>query len=168
MNTVRSIGFTLFAGLLAILQAGCSHYIVRPLKATFDLPASAGKRDLDLTFTVNDQSKKAAIKDMGGTGWSIDLQPLIEPLDFKGDPGTLNFDTFVNADWANSGIKISFNFTGNTGQQNIIYTAQQAASNTYTAKFDYHAPPGSDPSKNIDFSGTIQFTVEKQSPIPGM
>ena len=154
--------------LLIELLVGCSSYVVRPLKATFDLPQSAGKRDLDLTFTVNEQSKKVTIKDIGGAAWSTDLQPLIDAFAFKDANGILNFDTSVAADWANSGVKISFNFTGNTGQQNIILLSQLGAANTYTAKFDYHAPAGSDATKAFDFSGQIQFTVEKQGGIPGM
>ncbi len=164
MRIARSIGIIFFAALLS----GCAHYIVRPLKATFDLPQSAGKRDLDLTMTVNDQSKKATIKDIGGASWSINLQPIMQPFDFKGDANTLNFDNSIVADWANSGVKIAFDFSGNTNQPNIIYMTQLGAANTYTAKFDYHAPAGSDPSKNIDFSGTLTFTVEKQGGIPGM
>jgi hypothetical protein len=168
MSIVRSIGFVFFVGLLSMFQVGCSSYVVQPLKATFDLPATAGKHDLNLTFTVNDQSKQTTIKDIGGADWSVNLQPLLEPFTFKGDPGTLNFDTSVTADWANSGVKVSLNFAGNTGQQNIIYTTQLGAANTYTAKFEYHAPAGSDPTKAFDFSGTLQFTVQKQGGIPGM
>jgi hypothetical protein len=168
MSILRSIGFIFFLGLITITQSGCNSYVVRPLKATFDLPASAGKHDLNLTFTVNDQSKEATIKDIGGTAWSVNLQPILQPMTFKGDPGTLNFDASVAADWANSGVKISFNFAGNTGQQNIVYTTQLGAANTYTAKFEYHAPAGSDPAKAFDFSGSLQFTVEKQGGIPGM
>ncbi len=168
MSISRLIGFIFFLGLLAFTQVGCSSYVVQPLKATFDLPASAGKHDLNLTFTVNDQSKQATIKDIGGADWSVNLQPILTPMTFKGDPGTLNFDTSVAADWANSGVKISFNFAGNTGQQNVVYTSQLGAANTYTAKFEYHSPAGTDPAKAIDFSGSLQFTVEKQGGIPGM